>query len=325
MPSLPNTVRLNLAAFAAAQRPDGSLRYRLLSFGDLKAFASPWPDAMGVRSSDITMDASKGLWARVFSPSVAGVGDDDAPLPVVVYFHGGGFTLFSAASRHYDALCRRLCREVGVVVVSVNYRLAPQHRFPAAYDDCVAALRYLDANNVLPVPVDVSNCFIAGDSSGGNIVHHVAQRWSSIMSSTSPPVNLRLQGAILVQPLFAGEERTRSELELGTLCPSLHMPSADFCWSEFLPEGATRDHAAARVCGRDVEPDFPPAMVVIGGFDPLIDRHMRYVEELCDKGRPVQLVEYPDAIHGFYLFPEIDDSGKLMTKIKLFVQEHKSN
>ncbi|GJN16215.1 hypothetical protein PR202_gb03178 [Eleusine coracana subsp. coracana] len=63
-------------------------------------------------------------------------------------------------------------------------------------------------------------------------------------------------------------------------------------------------------------------MVVIGGFDLLRDRHARYVEELREEGKPVQLVDYPDAIYGFYLFPEIMDSGKLMTEIKLFVQEH---
>ncbi|GJN16214.1 hypothetical protein PR202_gb03177 [Eleusine coracana subsp. coracana] len=137
MPSLPNTVRLKLAAYSAAQRPDGSFRYQMLSFGDLKAFASPWPNAMGVRSTDVTIDASRGLWARVFSPSVI----RDTPLPVVVYFHGGGFVLFSAASRHYGTLCRRLCQELGAVVVSVNYRLAPQHRYPTAYNDGVAALR----------------------------------------------------------------------------------------------------------------------------------------------------------------------------------------
>ncbi|KAK3123457.1 hypothetical protein QOZ80_8AG0631260 [Eleusine coracana subsp. coracana] len=319
MPSLPNTVRLKLAAYSAAQRPDGSFRYHLLSFGDLKAFASPWPDGMSVHSTDVTIDASRGLWARVFSPSVT----RDTPLPVVVYFHGGGFMLFSAASHHYDTLCRRLCQELGAVVVSVNYRLAPQHRFPTAYNDGMAALRYLD-DNALHVPVDISSCFVAGDSSGGNIAHHVAQRWSSISSTSSPPVNLRLAGAILIQPLFGGVERTKAELELHNLCPTLTLATADYFWREFLPEDATRDHVASRVCGRDVESCFTPTMVVTGGFDLLRDRHAGYVEELREEGKPVQLLDYPDAIHGFYLFPEIMDSGKILTEMKLFVQEHKS-
>ncbi|TVU04543.1 hypothetical protein EJB05_47657, partial [Eragrostis curvula] len=278
-PSLPYSVQLKLAAFS----PDGSVRTTLFKFGDLQASASP--------CADITIDAARGLWARVFSPA-----DKDAapPLPVVVYFHGGGFVLFSAASRLYDALCRRLCHELGVVVVSINYRLAPHHRFPVAYDDGVAALRYLDAHGlpaeVAPVAVDFSSCFLAGDSAGGNIAHHVAQRWSS---PTSPHGrgnnnNLRLAGAVLIQPLFGGEERTAAEMELANVCPSL----------------------------------------TLAGFDPLKDRHASYVEMLLlDKGndKAVRLAEYPDAIHDFYLFPEIADSGKLMTDIKLFLEEHKSN
>ncbi|XP_062190021.1 probable carboxylesterase 18 [Phragmites australis] len=325
-PSLPWTVRVQLAALGAAHRRDGSVRRLLFSLGDLHAAARPRPDASGVRSADVTIDASRGLWARVFSPSSAAA---DAPLPVVVYFHGGGFVLFSAASRPYDALCRRLCRELGAVVVSVNYRLAPQHRFPAAYDDGVATLRYLDVNalpaDLAAVPVDLSSCFLAGDSAGGNIVHHVAQRWAS-MPATSPPVSVRVAGAVLIQPFFGGEERTGAEVALDRAIPSLSMAVTDHFWREFLPEGATRDHEAARVCDEGVElaEAFPPAMVVVGGFDLLKDWQTRYVETLRGKGKAVRMVDYPDAIHGFHAFPELADSGKLMEEMKLFVQEHRS-
>lgn len=273
------------------------------------------------------MDASLGLWARVFSPIITGE-DDDAPLPVVVYFHGGGFVLLSAASRLYDSFCRRLCRELRAVIVSVNYRLAPQHRCPTAYDDGVTALRYLDTN-ALPAdvaPFNISSCFVAGDSAGGNIAHQVAQRWAI----TQPLNNLRLAGVVLIQPLFGGEERTGSEIELANACPILTLATADYYWREFLPEGATRDHAAARVCGRDVDVHsspfpFPPAMVVVGGFDLLKDRHAEYVEHLLRRNEPVQMVHYPDAIHGFYIFPEIADSAKFMADLKQFVQQHKSS
>ncbi|KAL6639561.1 hypothetical protein ACP70R_023291 [Stipagrostis hirtigluma subsp. patula] len=326
MPSLPFTVWAKLAAFSAVQLPNGGIRPALFSIGDRRAPAMPGPNVSGVRTADIDIDASNGLWVRVFSPSaVAG----NAPLPVVVYFHGGGFVLFSAASRLYDAFCRRLCLGLGAVVVSVNYRLAPQHRFPAAYDDGIATLRYLDANalpaDLVPVPVDVSNCFLAGDSAGGNIAHHVAQCWAS-MSSMSPPENIRLAGSVLIQPLFGGEERTEAEVELANACSSLTLANADFCWKQFLPEGATRDHVAAHVCGGDVNiaEAYPPAMVVVGGFDLLKDRHARYVEELRRHGKLGRVVEYPDAIHGFYLFPEIDDSAKIVGDIKIFVDEHRS-
>ncbi|KAJ1292240.1 hypothetical protein BS78_02G377000 [Paspalum vaginatum] len=325
-PSLPWTVRVQLAALALAHRSDGSIRRLLFSLGDLKAGNTP--RASGVRSSDVSVDASRGLWARVFAPSSAGSAADAAPAPVVVYFHGGGFVLFSAASRPYDAFCRRLCRELGAVVVSVNYRLAPEHRFPAAYDDGVAALRYLDANalpeGAVPVPVDLSSCFLAGDSAGGNIAHHVAERWAST-SATSPPARLRVAGAVLIQPFFGGEERTAAEVELDRVS-ALSVAATDHYWREFLPEGATRDHEAARVCGEGVElaEAFPPAMVVVGGFDLLKDWQARYVEMLRGKGKPVWVVEYPDAVHGFHAFPELADSGKIVEEMKLFVHEHRS-
>ena len=324
-PPLPWTVRVQLAALALAHRPDGSIRRLLVSLGDLKSGASPRPDASGVRSADVTIDASRGLWARVFSPSSLADAAADAPVPVVVYFHGGGFVLFSAASRPYDALCRRLCSELRAVVVSVNYRLAPEHRFPAAYDDGVDALRYLDANalpaDAVAVPVDLSSCFLAGDSTGGNIAHHVAQRWASV-SATSP---LRVAGAVLIQPFFGGEERTDAEVALDRVS-ALSVAGTDHYWREFLPEGATRDHEAARVCGDGVElaEAFPPAMVVIGGFDLLKDWQARYVEALRRKGKPVRVLEYPDAVHGFHAFPELADSGKLVEEMKLFVKEHRS-
>ncbi|KAG2647128.1 hypothetical protein PVAP13_2KG562200 [Panicum virgatum] len=321
MPSLPWTVSIQAAAYAFAHRLDGSIRRSLFRLGDRKKAAKPCPDASEVRSADVTIDASRGLWARVFSPPASAA---EAPLPVVVFFHGGGFALFSAASRPYDNLCRRLCRGVGAVVVSVNYRLVPEHRYPAAYDDGVAALRYLDSialpGGLAPVPVDLSSCFLAGDSSGGNMVHHVAQRWAASMSATSssssPPPRLRLAGAVRIQPFFGGEERTGAELALDKACRILTVARADGYWREFLAEGATRDHPAARVCGDGVElaEAFPLAMVAVGGFDLLKDWH----------ARAVSVVEYPDAFHGFYAFPELADSGKLVEDVKLFVDEHRT-
>ncbi|CAN6206269.1 unnamed protein product [Urochloa humidicola] len=332
MPSLPWTVSLQAAAYDIVHRLDGSVRRTLSSIADLKKSAQQTAASDDVRSADFTIDASLGISARVFSPSPASPAAAGAPpLPVVVFFHGGGFKLFSAASRPYDALCRRLCRGVGAVVVSVNYRLAPEHRFPAAYYDGVAALRYLDGAgglpaDVAPIPVDLSSVFLAGDSSGGNMVHHVAQRWAATSSSSSPPRRLRLAGAILIQPFFGGEERTAAEMEFDKACRILTVARADHYWKEFLPEGATRDHPAARVCGDGVEiaEAFPPAMVVVGGFDLLKDWHARYVETLRRKGKEVRVVEYPDAFHGFYAFPELADAGKLMEDVKLFVDDHRS-
>ncbi|KAL6657492.1 hypothetical protein ACP70R_005272 [Stipagrostis hirtigluma subsp. patula] len=324
-PALPWTVRLQLfglvAATDLAQRRDGTVNRFAFSLADRQARACARPDRLGVRSADVAVDASRGLWARVFSPSAAG-GSSASPLPVVVYFHGGGFALLSAASAPIDGMCRRLCRELGAVVVSVNYRLAPEHRYPAAYDDGVDALRFLADTGGLPAgpAVDLSRCFLAGDSAGGNIAHHVAQRWTAAAS----PSPIRLAGIVLLQPYFGGEERTESELRLEGVAPVVNMRRSDWSWRAFLPEGADRNHPAAHVTGEaGPEPElpeaFPPAMVVIGGLDPLQDWQRRYAAMLRRQGKAVRVVEFPEAIHGFYIFPELADAGELVKEIKAFM------
>ncbi|XP_015694476.2 probable carboxylesterase 18 [Oryza brachyantha] len=319
-PALPWSVRLQVFSLVTAvdlvQRADGTVNRFLFSFADRQAPATARPDAHGVRSADVAVDASRGLWARVFSPLSA-----DRPLPVVVYVHGGGFALLTAASTLMDAMCRRFCRELGAVVVSVNYRLAPEHRFPAAYDDGVDVLRHLSASGLpadVAVPVDLSRCFLAGDSAGGNIAHHVAQRWASSVSSP-----IRLAGVILLQPFFGGEERTEAELRLEGVGAVVNMRRADWCWRAFLPEGADRNHPAAHVTDEaDLAEGFPPAMVVVGGYDTLQDWQRRYAATLRRKGKAVQVVEFPEAIHSFYAFPELADSGKLVAAMRAFVESN---
>ena len=108
--------------------------------------------------------------------------------------------------------------------------------------------------------------------------------------------------------------------------PVVNMRRSDWSWRAFLPEGADRNHPAAHVTGEaGPEPElaeaFPPAMVVIGGMDPLQDWQRRYAAMLQRKGKAVQVVEFPEAIHAFYAFPELADSGKVVKAIKAFMDE----
>uniref|UniRef100_A0A0D9X249 Alpha/beta hydrolase fold-3 domain-containing protein n=1 Tax=Leersia perrieri TaxID=77586 RepID=A0A0D9X249_9ORYZ len=337
---LPMGVRLQLfgltAAIDAVERRDGTVNralYSLLVDRLMSARADAVPDAAGVRSSDFTIDAARGVWARVFSPEATAAAA--TPLPVMVYFHGGGFALFSPAVGPFDGVCRRLCREVNAVVVSVNYRLAPEHKFPAAYDDGVDALRFLDAcNGRIPIPsldggdavaVDLTSCFLVGESAGGNIVHHVANRWTATCAPTAR--SLRLAGIIPVQPFFGGEERTPSETSLDGVAPVVSIWRSDFSWKAFLPVGADRDHPAAHVTDENAalaEEGFPPAMVVIGGNDPIKDWQWRYVDVLRRKGKKVEVVEFPGAFHGFYAFPELADAGEVLQDMRVFVQSNRA-
>ena len=114
-----------------SRRSNGTINRRLLRLFDFRS--PPAPKATrGVSSSDHTIDASRNLWFRLFVPDSD---CDNSSLPVLLFFHGGGFAFLSADSFVYDAVCRKLARLIPAVVVSVNYRLSPEHRHPCQYDD----------------------------------------------------------------------------------------------------------------------------------------------------------------------------------------------
>ncbi|KAL3721303.1 hypothetical protein ACJRO7_033750 [Eucalyptus globulus] len=299
-------------------RSDGTVNRRLLGFLNFKSPPNPDP-VRGVSSSDVTVDPSRPLWFRVFTPSAPA--SPAASLPVLVFFHGGGFCYLGAASSAYDAVCRRFARKLPAVVVSVEYRLAPEHRFPSQYDDGFDVLRFLDENpSALPPVADVSKCFLAGDSAGANIAHHVAVRASLPERKLA---RVRVVGLVAIQPFFGGEERTESEIRL-TGAPLVSVPRTDWCWRVFLPEGADRDHWAVNVSGPNAADvagleEFPATVVFVGGFDPLRDWQKRYCEWLRKSGKAAELVEFPTMFHAFYIFPEVAQSTQLILKVKDFV------
>ncbi|CAO1948549.1 unnamed protein product [Urochloa humidicola] len=331
-PPLSLLMRLTLKAVDrvadATRRSDGTVNRRALSLLDprVPAISSP---CRGVSSRNLLLDPSTRLRARLFHPSPAKSkatsSSSSSAFPVIIFFHGGGFAFLTAASPAYDAACRRIARYSNAAVLSVDYRRAPEHRFPAAYDDGLAALRFLDDpsnHHHLPIPLDASRCYLAGDSAGGNIAHHVARRYALSASSFR---NVRLAGLIAIQPFFGGEERTPSELRLAG-APIVSVDRADWMWRAFLPPGADRTHPAANFAHPDAavgldSPAFPPVLLAIGGFDPLQDWQRRYGEMLKGMGKDVRVVEYPDAIHAFYVFPVFDDARDFIIRIAEFVAE----
>lgn len=208
--------------------------------------------------------------------------------------------------------------------MSANYRLSPEYRFPTQYEDGLQSLCFLDSkiSHWLPTNADLSRCFLAGDSAGGNLAHHVAVRYSAEINDFR---ELKVIGLIAIQPFFGGEERTESELRL-TNVPVVSVENADWHWKAFLPEGCNRDHQAANVFGPnsvDISglSKFPVTLVVIGGSDPLQDWQRRYFEGLKRFGKEAYLVEYPKAIHIFYGFPELIESSLLINDIKTFIEK----
>ncbi|KAJ1289981.1 hypothetical protein BS78_02G206700 [Paspalum vaginatum] len=174
----------------------------------------------GVTSRDAVVDASAGVSARLYLPSLR----DSARAPVLVYFHGGAFVVESAFTPIYHAYLNALASRAGAVAVSVNYRLAPEHPLPAAYDDAWAALRWVLAGSDpwLAQYGDLSRLFLAGDSAGGNIAHNLALR----AGEEGLDGGARIRGVALLDPYFQG----RSPVGADAVDPA-YLQSAARTWS----------------------------------------------------------------------------------------------
>ncbi|XXG80727.1 hypothetical protein AAC387_Pa09g1524 [Persea americana] len=309
-------------AYNLLRRPDGTFNRHLAEFLDRKVPSNATP-VDGVFSIDVIIDRSTGLLIRTYRPAPdAGTGLPDveqAPsptvAPVIIFFHGGSFAHSSANSAIYDNLCRRFVSLCNAIVVSVNYRRSPENRYPCAYEDGWAALKWVNSQAWLRSGRDSKvHVFLAGDSSGGNIVHHVAMK---AMES-----DIKILGNILLTPMFGGQERTESERRLdGKYFVTIQ--DRDWYWKAFLPEGADRDHLACNPFGPNgvnLEGlSFPKSLVVVAGLDLIHDLQLAYVEGLKKAGQDVKLIYLEQSTIGFYLLPNTDHYYSVMEEIKSFV------
>ncbi|PRQ32996.1 putative carboxylesterase [Rosa chinensis] len=317
-PDLPCTLRFFLFILTfvlnTARRSNGTVNRPFLKVFDSKASPSNKRD---VKTTDVMVDPSRNLWFRLFVPTTT----TTTKLPVIIYFHGGGFVFFSANSTLFEGICRRLALKLPAIVISVNYRLAPEYRYPSAFEDGFDVLKFVDTENFegFPSIADLGRCFLAGDSAGGNIAHHVA-----VMAGEHEFLKMKVIGIIGIQPFFGGEERTESETKLkNTLILSLEI--TDWYWKAFLPVGEDRDHPLVNVFGPRSDAvlgiNFPASIVFVAGFDPLKDWQKRYCEGLKKAGKEVYMVEYPNAFHGFYCFPQLKEWSLLVEEVKDFIEK----
>lgn len=218
----------------------------------------------------------------------------DGSVPLIVYLHGGGFVLCDLDS--HDACCRRLANGVGAVVVSVDYRLAPEHQFPAAVDDAWAATRWAAAHAV-DLGADPSRLVVAGDSAGGNLATVV-----SMMARDNGGPAIAFQ--VLIYPVVdqrrkAAKASERAESARGVLSAE-HMR---WFTEQYLgPDGDRADVRASPILGEFS--GLPPAHVVTGERDPLCDEGELYAELLNNAGVPASAKQYPGMFHGFFNLPD---------------------
>ncbi|CAN6196934.1 unnamed protein product [Urochloa humidicola] len=300
---------------------------RVLSDGTV--IRSTPPIAEGVRADpsvewkDAVYDATHGLGLRIYKPTTAADGGAAKKLPVVVYFHGGGFCIGSYAWSIFDAACSRLAASLPAVVVSADYRLAPEHRLPAAINDAAATLLWLRENITihpwLAAHADASRTFVAGESAGGVLEHHMSVRFSGTPPSTLHP--LRLRGFVQLMPFFTGAEPTPSELA----CPDSAFLNRDMAGRYVrlsLPAGAAADHPFLNPFSPDAAApgglegvDVGPTLVVVAGDDMLRDRNLEYVRKMREMGKPVEVVGFKGQGHAFFSLRPWSEAVEEMVRV----------
>ncbi|NIH83874.1 alpha/beta hydrolase [Amycolatopsis granulosa] len=225
------------------------------------------------------------LPVRVYFPHHAG----DEPRPVVVFCHGGGFVFCDIES--HDGFCREMSAGTGAVVVSVDYRLAPEHKAPAAADDACAAFRWAAAH-AAELGGDPARVFVAGDSAGGNLA---AVACLTARDEGGPAV----AGQVLIYPVLDPSCDTESyhRYATGFGNTKAHM---EWYWRQYLPgDGIPEPRHRIVPSAADTLRGLPPAIVVTAGLDPLASEGRAYAGALARDGVPVTHRHYPGLFHGF--------------------------
>jgi acetyl esterase len=253
------------------------------------------PDVASVRDIVIPSQAG-GIPARVYSPSA------DAP-GVVVYFHGGGWVIGSVDQ--WDASCRALAVASGCDVVSVEYRLAPEHIFPAAADDAFAAVVWVASVAGLAAGRPL---IVAGDSAGGNLATVTALR---ARDAGGPAIALQ----VLVYPVTDSDLDRRSYHEYAGTELILNRGDMVWFWDHYAPDPDARvSPDAAPLRATDLA-GLPPAYVITAEHDPLRDEGFAYAERLQAARVPVEHRHFGSQIHGFFTFVNLlDDADRAVTE-----------
>ena len=212
----------------------------------------------------------------------------ERPLPALVYFFGGGWVLGTIDTA--DGVCRRLANASGALVVVVGYRLAPEHPFPAAVDDCYATMRWV-AEHAGEIGADPARLAVGGDSAGGNLAAGVALR-----ARADGPA---LAGQLLVYPntdQLADDQSMRAADDRFLF----NRHSVDWYRQHYLANPGDAAHPLASPLRAESLVGLPPALLITAEYDPLRDQGEAYARRLADDGVAVELSRYPGMAHGFF-------------------------
>jgi acetyl esterase/lipase len=240
------------------------------------------------RSENRTVPGPAGaVPVRVYTPLDA----KDAVLPGLVFYHGGGFVIGDLET--HDDLCRCLANGSGCRVVAVDYRLAPEHPFPAAVEDCLAATRYVSAH-AAEFGIDPARLAVGGDSAGGNLAAVISQ---IAKTEGGPAIAFQLLIYPVTQLGAPIDTPSMRENGKGYFLEKEGMDWFTRCYAPD-PKHRTDTRLSPLLCA-DMA-GLPPAYVVTAGFDPLRDEGKDYADKLDAAGVPVTYVNYPGMVHGFF-------------------------
>nr|XP_043619378.1 probable carboxylesterase 12 [Erigeron canadensis] len=278
-----------------------------------------------VQSKDVVVSHDTPLSVRLYVPMNAN--PNVKKLPLLIYYHGGGFVVETASSPTYQNFLNLVASESNVVIVSVDYRTAPQYPVPACFQDSwdaiMWAMQHVDGNGPeswLNEYADFGNVFMAGDSAGANIIHHMAIR----IGSEEPDRVVNLRGIMLLNPFFWGKDRMKSEEEhpwqsvLGDLWMLAHPETSGFDDPLINPD---KDPKVSDL-------KCPRVLVCVAGIDILKDRGLYYKDILAKNGwiGEIEVVEHKGEDHLFFLFkPTSENAINLRKRISTFINHANGN
>ena len=235
---------------------------------------------------------------RIYRPN-ADVSDH---LPVVLYLHGGGF--LSGDLDTHDPVCRLLANHVPAVVIAVNYRLAPEHPYPAAAADSFAVLRWLAASGS-SIGGDTSRIAVVGDSAGGNLAAVLA-----LMAREKNEISLKAQ--VLIYPMLDATLSSTS-LVVNANMPPFTLVDCVYSWQLYLPKDVDRRNPFVSPLHAEHLAGLPPALVLTAEYDILADEGELYAQRLRDVGIDVEHEDFKGMIHGFFHWGGITPAARLAT------------
>jgi acetyl esterase len=248
-----------------------------------RAYSQPDPPVVGSVNDHAVEASGARFMVRVYQPQ-----DRPAtPQPALVYFHGGGWTIGDLDT--HDVLCRTLCAQSGVVVIAVDYRMGPEHPFPAAYLDSLSAYQWV-CQHASELGVDPARVAVGGDSAGGNLAAAICL---GLRGSERPPAYQLLIYPATNMNLITESHRTNGQDYL------LTRQSIEWFRANYLRQQADQNDWRASPLLAASHADLPPALVLTAGYDPLRDEGLQYADALSRAGVPCQYVCFERQIHGF--------------------------